>query len=76
MRPTDNGNPILACMDVEDDVTFYFRDKVRVHNKQIYQCLQLLAVQYQVAEQEMASTLFFSTILSFITMGAFIWLTA
>ena len=36
----------------------------------------ILAVQYQVAEQEMASTLFFSTILSFITMGAFIWLTA
>lgn len=36
----------------------------------------ILAVQYQTAEQEMASTLFFSTILSVITMGAFIWLTA
>jgi malonate transporter len=34
-----------------------------------------LAVQYQTAEQEMASTLFFSTILSVVTMGAFIWLT-
>jgi len=36
----------------------------------------ILAVQYQAAEQEMASTLFFSTILSVVTMGAFIWLTA
>ena len=36
----------------------------------------ILAVQYQAAEQEMASTLFFSTIFSVITMGAFIWLTA
>ena len=36
----------------------------------------ILAVQYQTAEQEMASTLFFSTILSVATMGAFIWLTA
>ncbi|WP_109366804.1 AEC family transporter [Ochrobactrum soli] len=36
----------------------------------------ILAVQYQTAEQEMASTLFFSTILSVITMGGFIWLTA
>lgn len=35
----------------------------------------ILAVQYQTAEQEMASTLFFSTILSVITMGGFIWLT-
>ncbi|PZP38873.1 MAG: permease, partial [Azospirillum brasilense] len=35
----------------------------------------ILAVQYQVAEQEMASTLFFSTLLSVLTMGAFIWLT-
>lgn len=35
----------------------------------------ILAVQYQTAEQEMASTLFFSTILSVITMGMFIWLT-
>ena len=34
----------------------------------------ILAVQYQTAEQEMASTLFFSTILSILTMGAFIWL--
>ena len=36
----------------------------------------ILAVQYQAAEQEMASTLFFSTILSVVTMGGFIWLTA
>jgi len=36
----------------------------------------ILAVQYQTAEQEMASTLFFSTILSVVTMGGFIWLTA
>lgn len=36
----------------------------------------ILAVQYQTAEQEMASTLFFSTILSVLTMGGFIWLTA
>lgn len=36
----------------------------------------ILAVQYQAAEQEMASTLFFSTIFSVITMGSFIWLTA
>ncbi|MBV8401468.1 MAG: AEC family transporter [Acetobacteraceae bacterium] len=35
----------------------------------------ILAVQYQAAEQEMASTLFFSTIFSIITMGGFIWLT-
>ena len=35
----------------------------------------ILAVEYQVAEKEMASILFFSTILSVITMGAFIWLT-
>jgi malonate transporter len=34
----------------------------------------ILAVQYHTAEQEMASTLFFSTVLSFLTMGAFIWL--
>jgi malonate transporter and related proteins len=38
-------------------------------------CL-ILAVQYQTAEQEMASTLFFSTIFSIVTMGAFMWLTA
>ena len=36
----------------------------------------ILAVQYQTAEQEMASTLFFSTVLSVVTMGGFIWLTA
>jgi malonate transporter len=36
----------------------------------------ILAVQYQVAEQEMAPTLFFSTMLSVVTMDAFIWLTA
>jgi malonate transporter and related proteins len=36
----------------------------------------ILAVQYKVAEQEMASTLFFSTIFSVVTMGAFMWLTA
>jgi malonate transporter len=35
----------------------------------------ILAVQYQVAEQEMA-ILFFSTIFSIVTMGGFIWLTA
>ncbi|HEV2438726.1 MAG TPA: AEC family transporter [bacterium] len=34
----------------------------------------ILAIQYQAAEQEMASTLFFSTILSPVTMGAFMWL--
>ena len=34
----------------------------------------ILDVQYQTAEQEMASTLFFSAILSVLTMGAFIWL--
>ena len=36
----------------------------------------ILAVQYQVAEQEMAAILFFSTIFSIVTMGGFIWLTA
>jgi malonate transporter and related proteins len=36
----------------------------------------ILAVQYQTAEQEMASTLFMSTIFSVLTMGGFIWLTA
>jgi malonate transporter and related proteins len=36
----------------------------------------IFAVQYQMAEREMASTLFFSTILSVVTMAAFIWLTA
>ena len=34
----------------------------------------ILAVQFQTAEQEMASTLFFSTVLSLPTMGVFIWL--
>jgi malonate transporter len=34
----------------------------------------ILAVQYHAAEQEMASTLFFSTLLSVLTTGAFIWL--
>lgn len=34
----------------------------------------ILAVQFQTAEQEIASTLFFSTILSLPTMGLFIWL--
>jgi malonate transporter len=36
----------------------------------------ILAVLYQTAEREMASTLFFSTIFSVLTMGGFIWLTA
>jgi malonate transporter and related proteins len=36
----------------------------------------ILAVQYRIAEQEMASTLFFSTVLSVVTMGGLIWLTA
>ena len=36
----------------------------------------ILAVQYHTEEQEMASMLFVSTILSVVTMGAFIWLTA
>lgn len=34
----------------------------------------ILAVQFKTAEQEIASTLFFSTILSLPTMGLFIWL--
>jgi malonate transporter and related proteins len=34
----------------------------------------ILAVQYQTAEQDMASILAFSTIFSIITMGGFIWL--
>jgi hypothetical protein len=34
----------------------------------------ILAVQFRAAEQEMASTLFFSTMLSLPTMGVFIWL--
>lgn len=36
----------------------------------------IFAVEYKCGEQEMASTLFWSTILSVITMGAFIWITA
>jgi malonate transporter and related proteins len=35
----------------------------------------ILAVQYQKAEQEMASILFYSTIFSVVTIGGFIWLT-
>jgi hypothetical protein len=34
-----------------------------------------LAVQYEKAQQEMASILFVSTIFSVVTMGAFMWLT-
>ena len=34
----------------------------------------VLAVHFRVAEQEMASILFFTTILSLPTIGAFIWL--
>jgi len=34
----------------------------------------ILAVQYKVAEQEMASSLFVSTLMSIITMGIFFWL--
>lgn len=33
----------------------------------------ILAVQYKVAQQEMASTLFFSTIMSVLTLGGFIY---
>ena len=40
-RLSDNDNPILACIDVEGDVTFYFREKVRVHATRIYQFLPL-----------------------------------
>jgi malonate transporter and related proteins len=36
----------------------------------------ILAVQYRTAAQEMASTLFFSTLLSAVTIGALIWHTA
>ncbi|EMS1065113.1 AEC family transporter [Providencia stuartii] len=35
----------------------------------------IFAVEYKTGEQEMASTLFWSTILSVITMGGFIWFT-
>nr|WP_246374642.1 AEC family transporter [Pseudochelatococcus contaminans] len=35
----------------------------------------IFAVQYATAQKEMASTLFWSTILSVITMGGFIWIT-
>ena len=34
----------------------------------------IFAVEYRCGEQEMASTLFFSTLLSVVTMGAFIWI--
>lgn len=33
----------------------------------------IFAIEYKVGEKEMASTLFFSTILSVLTMGGFIW---
>lgn len=36
----------------------------------------IVAVQYQTEEQEMASMLFFSTVLSVVTLGVFIGLTA
>ena len=36
----------------------------------------IFSVQFHVGEKEMASTLFWSTILSVITMGGFIWATA
>jgi malonate transporter and related proteins len=36
----------------------------------------ILAVQFKTAEQEMASSLLFSTVLSIPTMGAFMFLTA
>lgn len=36
----------------------------------------IFAVEYKCGEQEMASTLFWSTILSVLTMGVFIWVTA
>jgi malonate transporter and related proteins len=36
----------------------------------------ILAVQFNLAEQEMASSLLFSTVLSVPTMGAFMFLTA
>lgn len=35
----------------------------------------MLAVQYRVAEQEMTSVPFFTTLLSVAVMGTFIWLT-
>lgn len=35
----------------------------------------IFAVEYKTGEQEMASTLFWSTILSVLTMGGFIWFT-
>lgn len=35
----------------------------------------IFAVQYKIGEKEMASTLFWSTILSVITMGLFIYIT-
>ncbi len=36
----------------------------------------IFAVEYKCGEQEMASTLFWSTILSVLSMGVFIWITA
>ena len=35
----------------------------------------VLAVQFKTAEREMASTLLFSTVISVLTMGSFIWIT-
>lgn len=35
----------------------------------------ILAVQYQILTKQMASNLFFSTLLSMVTMGGFIWVT-
>lgn len=35
----------------------------------------IFAVEYKIAQQEMASTLFISTLLSVVTMGVFIWIT-
>lgn len=35
----------------------------------------ILAVQFKVAEKEMASSLFYSTMLSIVTIGIFMWLT-
>jgi malonate transporter len=35
----------------------------------------ILAVQFKTAEREMASTLLFSTVISVLTMGSFIWIT-
>jgi hypothetical protein len=40
-RDTGDGSPILACIDVEGNVSFHFREKVRVRNTRIYQFLPL-----------------------------------